>query len=109
MKLSQFEKVALLFIADQEDGVYTKDFARYMWPHSRAWTRVYNVGPEGAASGVGIMSCAGGHLARLCLKGLLVRSLQDRYGERRRTPKFYVSQKGEQALLMLSRSYLKEE
>ena len=71
--LTEFEKKALKVVQEFPDGIYTRTFAKRMWPDSPAWTRTYNCG-YGATTGLGIMSCAGSNLARLARKGLLVRS-----------------------------------
>ena len=71
-QLSAFERKALTVVREFPDGIYTRTFARRMWPESPAWTRVYGCG-YGSTKGLGIMSCAGSNLARLVHKGLLAR------------------------------------
>jgi len=62
---------ALLLIRDYENIHRPTEFARLMWPDSEGWQRVGKIG-HGSHRGVGLLLVAGGFLARLKYKGLIL-------------------------------------
>lgn len=58
------------------DGITARDFAQKMWPNSKGWTTVSNVG-HGATSGVGMQLVGGSYLSKLKDKGWVMSYYDD--------------------------------